>query len=61
MGGPASGLLAVDNSKLWVESVSASAVGDSCLSESELFCDSSSLLRGRGMDTLLSVLTCGLL
>ena len=43
--------------QLWGESASASAVGDSCLSESELVSDSLSLLGGRGMDTLLSVLT----
>ena len=59
-GSPASGLLAGDNSRLWGESASASAVGDSCLSESELVGDSSSLL-GEGLDTLLSVLTWDLL
>ena len=54
---PASGLLTGDNSGLWGESASASTVGVSCSSESELVGDSSSLLGGRGMDTLLSVLT----
>ena len=60
-GSPSSGLLAVDNPWAWGgELVSASAVHDSCSSESELVGDSSSL-RGRGMDTLLSVLTWGFL
>ena len=54
-------VLAGDNSSgLGGEFASASAVGDSCLLELELVGDSSSL-RGRGMDTLWSVLTWGLL
>ena len=59
-GSLASGLLAGDNSRLWGELATASAVGDSCSSESELVGDSSSLM-GRGMNTLLSVLTSGLM
>ena len=57
---PASGLLSGYNSRLWGESALSSAVGASFSSESELVGDSSSLLGGRGMDTLLSVLTWGL-
>ena len=56
----ASGLLAGDNSGLWGELALASAVGDSCL----LVRASWLLLvttEGRGMDTLLSILTWGLL
>ena len=60
-GSLASGLLAGDNtSGLLGESASTSAVGGSCKSELELDGDSS-LLRGRGMDTLWCVLTWGLL
>ena len=60
-GSLSSGLLVGDNSfGLGGESASASAVGDSCLSELELLGDSSSL-RGRRMDTLWSVLTWDLL
>ena len=59
-GSLASGLPTGDNSfGLVGESAPASAVGDSCSSESDLDGDSS-LLRDRGMDTLWSVLTWGL-
>ena len=53
--------LAGDDFGLWGESASASAVGDSCLLELELVGDFSSLLMRRGMDSLFSVLTWGLL
>ena len=53
----ASGLLiGVNSSGLWGELASAFAVGDSCLSESELDGDYSSL-RGRGIDMLWGVLS----
>ena len=58
----ASVLLAGDNSGLWGELISTSAVGgDSCSLESELVGDSSSLVMWRGIDMLLSVFTWGLL